>query len=531
MNLSGKSLIGSHAAAPGKDFFRAFSPVSGEAIAPEFYSASALDVDHAANLAADAAPIYGRIAGREKAAFLDTIATKIETVAELLVARAHQETALPVPRLKGEVGRTCGQLRLFAKLVEEGSWTMPRIDRPDPARKPAAKPDVRSMLIPIGPVAVFGASNFPLAFSVAGGDTASALAAGNPVIVKAHPAHPGTSELVGLAIRQSVLECGLPEGVFSLLFDSGTSVGVRLVQHRLVKAAAFTGSEAAGRALFDLAVNRPEPIPFYGEMASTNPLFILPGAMTARAENIAADLYSSFTLGAGQFCTKPGLVFVSESASTQAFLAALREKVATSSPCTLLTPGIAASYARELARRQHEGRWNPGNQGKASDANARTSAAVALFEIDISSFAANPGLAEEHFGPSTLVIRYSEKQQMLDCARSFKGHLTATVHGTPADLEEYSDLIRILERKVGRMVFNGFPTGVEVCHAMIHGGPYPASTDPCTTSVGSLAIFRFARPVCYQDFPNAALPAELQNENPLGVWRIVDGECTKEPAC
>jgi len=317
--------------------------------------------------------------------------------------------------------------------------------------------------------------------------------------------------------------------VFSLLFDSGTSLGGRLVQHPLVKAAAFTGSLAAGRALFDLAVSRPDPIPFYGEMASTNPLFLLPGAVATRGEKLALDLYASFTLGAGQFCTKPGLVFVRESPELQNFLTVLREKVSSSSSFTLLTRGIASAYEQVAAHRKQEAHLNSLTRGKSSESNGP--AAVALFETDISAFLANPRLASEHFGPSTLLIRYSDKQQILECARGLVGHLTATIQGTPADLQEHVDLIRILETKVGRIVFNGYPTGVEVCHAMVHGGPYPASTDLRTTSVGTLAILRFVRPLCYQDFPNAALPPELQNENPLGIWRLVDGEYGRASAC
>ena len=531
MQLSGKSLIGFRDGAPGNDVFHAFSPSSGEMIDPPFHSASTQEVELAAKLADEAFPAYSRITGSEKASFLRTIAAEIERVADQLVARAHQETALPEPRLRSELARTCGQLRLFASVVEEGSWTAPRIDRADANRKPIAKPDLRCKLVPLGPVVVFGASNFPLAFSVAGGDTASALAAGNPVIVKAHPAHPGTSELVGHAIRAGVQKCNLPEGVFALLFDSGTSIGRRLVQHPLVKAAAFTGSLAAGRSLFDLAVSRPDPIPFYGEMASTNPVFLLPGAVTTRGEKIASDLYASFTLGGGQFCTKPGLVFVRESPHLQDFLTVLREKVSASSSPTLLTRGIASAYEQVSAHRSREVHLDSLTRGKSSESKGPNTAAVALFETDISAFLANPSLASEHFGPSTLLIRYADKEQILECARGLVGHLTATIQGTAEDLQEHADLIRILETKVGRIVFNGYPTGVEVCHAMVHGGPYPASTDPRTTSVGSLAILRFVRPLCYQDFPNFALPPELQNENPLGIWRLVDGEYVRASAC
>ena len=311
MKLSGASIIGFNAGTAAGEVFYATNPKSGELLGPSFASATVKEVDKAAHLAHKAFAVYSRTSGREKAVFLRKIANNIEAISDELIVRAELETALPKARLQGETARTCGQLRLFAQVVEEGSWIMARIDRAEPDRKPSAKPDLRSMLRALGPVVVFGASNFPLAFSVAGGDTASALAAGNPVIVKAHPAHPGTSELVGQAVQDAVQQCNLPEGVFSLLFDSGTQIGVALVKHSLVKAVGFTGSRRAGRALMDVAAARPEPIPVYAEMSSTNPVFILPGALRERGENIAAGLHASFTLGAGQFCTKPGMIFVS----------------------------------------------------------------------------------------------------------------------------------------------------------------------------------------------------------------------------
>ena len=530
ITIQGRSFIGTRTGATRGSTFRAISPATGEAIEPEFHSAGAEEVNLAAQLAAEAFAVYGDLAGNARAKFLRTIARRLEEIAEQLVERAGRETALPEARLRGELGRTCGQLRMFAEVAEEGSWVMARIDRAEPDRKPAAKPDIRSMLRAIGPVVVFGASNFPLAFSVAGGDTASALAAGNPVIVKAHPAHPGTSELVGHVIRDSVQECGLPEGVFSLLFDSGTSVGAQLVQHPLVKAVGFTGSHVAGKALFDLAVRRPEPIPFYGEMASTNPLFVLPGALAAHGERIAADLYGSFTLGAGQFCTKPGLVFVEEGKPFESFSATLREKVSSATGFTMLTAGISSSFGRRAAKREEESKAKLLARGGAAATKANASAMALLFTADASTFLANSELAEEHFGPSLLLIPYATKLELLECARSLHGHLTATIHGTPEDLRANGELLQILETKVGRIVFNGFPTGVEVCHAMVHGGPYPASTDSRTTSVGSLAIYRFARPVCYQNFPDEALPDELKRQNPLSLWRLVDGKPSREPA-
>ena len=533
MEFLGRSIIGfrdGNAGKPGQggnSTFQAFAPATGQKIEPAFYSATAEEVDLAVRLAAEAGTEFGRSSGAKKAEFLETIASRIEAQAESLVARASQESALSVARLHSETGRTCTQLRMFAKVVREGSWVTARIDHSDSQRKPIPKPDVRSMLRPLGPVVVFGASNFPLAFSVAGGDTASAFAAGNPVIVKAHPAHPGTSELVGHIIRESVRACNLPEGVFSLLFDSGVSVGAALVQHPLVKAVGFTGSIPAGRALFDLAAGRPAPIPFYGEMGSTNPTFILPGALAARGEKIAAELYGSFTLGAGQFCTKPGLVFLSDGKPAEALINVIKTKVAESAKFTLLTSAISSSYTREIRNRKNRGDVSLVAEEKSPDTATAFQAGATLFQTDITSFFASPDLSNEVFGPETLLINYSKKEQILEAARGLHGHLTATVHGTEQDIVEFSELIAILENKVGRIIYNGYPTGLELCDAIVHGGPYPASTDSRTTSVGTLAIFRFARPVCYQDFPDVALPDELKNENSLGIWRMVDGELTR----
>lgn len=528
MAATGKSFIGFREAADGHTTFRAFNPATGEALEPEFQAATTEEVDLAARLATEAFASYRELPGSKKAEFLNRIADNIEAVTDPLVERANQETALGKPRLQAETARTCNQLRLFAKVVQEGSWVQARIDRADPERKPLPKPDIRSMLVALGPVVVFSASNFPLAFSVAGGDTASAFAAGNPVIVKAHSNHPGTSRIVGEAVRDSVRASGLHEGVFSLLFGAGTTVGVSLVQHPLVKAGGFTGSTSAGRALMNLACARPEPIPFYGELGSTNPVFILPGAMNQRGQKIASDLYGSFTLGAGQFCTKPGLIFFGDGKASQTFVGDLKEKVEHATGFALLTKGISSDYEKEVQSRKERRNLEVLAEGAPRSQNPY-SATAALYETEVDSFLADHGLSEEHFGPSTLLIRYSSKQQILEAARNLEGHLTATIHGTEEDLHEFSELVSILEGKVGRIVFNGFPTGVEVCHAMVHGGPYPASTDGRTTSVGTQAIFRFARPVCFQNFPDSALPAELRNSNPRGIWRMIDGQLTQQP--
>src|SRR5580704_23695 len=524
--LLGLSLIGAREGVRGGEPMYASNPTTGQRLQPAFISATPEEVDLSARLAAEAFGVYRRVSGRDRGAFLRTIAAKIESIAEDVIERAGQETALPRARLQAETARTCGQLRLFAQVAEEGSWVNARVDRADLNRQPAPKPDIRSMLRPLGPVVVFGASNFPLAFSVAGGDTASALAAGNPVIVKAHPAHPGTSELVGRAIRDCVREEGFAEGVFSLLFDSGTEVGAKLVEHPRVKAVGFTGSIPAGRALMDLAVRRPEPIPFYGEMGSTNPVFILPGAMAARGKEIASGLHGSFTLGSGQFCTKPGLVFLPQQDAGN-FLPEFQDRVMHSPKYTLLTSGIQNSYQREIQNRKGRSNLALVAEGDQPASGAAFFAGVAVFQTDVPSFLNSPDLGAEVFGPSTLLVHFSNRHDLLDAARSLSGHLTATIHGTAEDLREFSDLVQILRDKVGRIVFNGYPTGVEVCHAMVHGGPYPASTDSRSTSVGSQAIFRFARPVCYQDFPDGALPRELRDSNPLKIWRMVDGNFTR----
>jgi NADP-dependent aldehyde dehydrogenase len=524
--LNGRSLLGFGEGVATSENFYAVNPATGDRLDPPFSSATAVDVESAARLASEAFATYARTSGRDRAAFLRRIATNVEAIAGDLVERAHLETALPKPRLQGETARTCGQMRLFASVAEEGSWVGARIDRAEPDRKPLPKPDIRSLLRPLGPVAVFGASNFPLAFSVAGGDTASALAAGNPVIVKAHPAHPGTSELAGQAIRSAVKECGLPEGVFSLLFDSGVNMGIVLVTHSLVKAVGFTGSRMAGRALMDLAAGRAEPIPFLAEMSSTNPVFVLPDRLREQGETIATGLHASFTLGAGQFCTKPGMVFLPQEANARDFVHKLRDLVKSPAEFTLLTSGIRSSYRSAVAARKDNAKVH--SVQPTTGESSETSVGAVLFETDAASFFCDASLGHEVFGPSTLLVQHCRRDELLEIARNLEGHLTATIHATDRDLRDYADLIEILTAKVGRVILNGFPTGVEVTHAMVHGGPYPATSDGRFTSVGSQAIFRFARPVCYQGFPDSALPEELQDANPLGIWRMLDGQMTRD---
>src|SRR5580693_3200335 len=414
--LSGRSLIGFREGTGVGPAMYASNPITGERMQPGFIPATAEEVELAVRLAAEAFDVYRHVSGRERGAFLRKIAEKIEAMAADIVERAGKETALPPGRLQSEIGRTCGQLRLFAQVAEDGSWVNARIDHADPERKPIPKPDIRSLMRPLGPVVVFGASNFPLAFSVAGGDTASALAGGNTVIVKAHAAHPGTSELVGRAVQESVRECGLPEGVFSLLFGAGSQIGTALMKHPLVKAGGFTGSRTAGRALMDVAASRSEPIPFYAEMSSTNPVFILPGALRERAESIAAGLHGSFTLGAGQFCTKPGMVFFPQGSEATAFSAKLRQLVGESAPFHLLTGEIRSSYDSAVDKRKADAAVKLTASGAQQAQAAGFAVTSALFETDAPAFL-DSELEAEIFGPTTLLVQHSSRDQVLKIAR------------------------------------------------------------------------------------------------------------------
>ena len=525
--LSGKSIIGFQRSSSEDGPFHGIDPRTGQKLDPTYYSADEVEVDQAVQLANRAFEIYRESTGRIKGLFLRQIAENIEALGDHLVTRAVAETALRAARIRTETLRTCNQLRLFAELVEEGSWVDARIDRADPNRTPQRKPEVRSMLHPLGPVVVFCASNFPLAFSVAGGDTASALAAGNPVIVKAHHAHPGTAELIALAVSTALRSCDLPEGVFSLLFGPGSEVGMQLVKHPLIRAGGFTGSRSGGRALMNAAFTRSDPIPFYAEMSSVNPIFILPGALSDRADEIATGLHASVTLGAGQFCTNPGLVFLPER-GCEGLIRNLKELMAATPPFTMLTSGISSAYRQGVTALQQDSLAAMIAQSKFEHEADDSQTGAALFQTDASSFLADQSLSAEVFGPSTLLVTYSSKAQLLEVARALEGQLTATIHATSAELKESGELIRILETRAGRLLFNGFPTGVEVGHAMVHGGPYPATSDSRSTSVGTRAALRFVRPVCYQDWPDAALPDELKDRNSLRIWRMVDGEMTRE---
>ena len=521
MKLTGKNYIAGEIAASGTQTFRAVNPATGTELSTDFYAVTEQEVDQAVAAATEAFKTYRNTTPGERRALLNGIADEILALGDALIERCVAESGLPVGRITGERGRTVGQLRLFAEVAGEGSWVDARIDLPDAERQPAPKPDVRSMLRPLGPVGVFGASNFPLAFSVAGGDTASALAAGCPVVVKGHPSHPGTCELIALAINKAVADNGLPAGTFSLIQGNSNASGGWLVTHPGIKAVGFTGSYGGGKALFDAANRREQPVPVYAEMGSTNPVFILPGALRERGAEIASGLTQSVALGVGQFCTNPGLVFLAPVPDTAAFTEQVAEHFRGVDAAVMLNEGIRSAYERGVsALRAHDAVTLLSEGREATEGYTGT---ARVFTATADRFLQGAELEEEVFGPSTVLITGDTRAQLLESAARLHGHLTATLFGTDADLREYADLVSVLEEKVGRLIVNTFPTGVEVGHAMVHGGPFPATTASMTTSVGTRAIFRFARPVCYQNFPQPLLPPALQDGNPLSIHRMVDG--------
>ena len=508
--------------------FRAFNPSTGQALAGEYHDASPQEIETKMSAAAAAAGAYRTQSPARIAGFLERIAVELEGLGETLVSRAHAESGLPLNRLQNERGRTIDGVRMFADLVREGSWVNARIDVGDPTRKPAPKPDIRTMLIPIGPVVVFGASNFPLAISVAGNDTVGALGAGCPVLVKAHPAHPGTSDLVAGAIENAVKACGMPAGVFSMLHGASHEVGLALVRHSEAKAVAFTGSLAGGRALFEAAAARPEPIPVYAEMGSINPVILLPGALADGAERIGAAYIKSVTMGVGQYCTNPGLALGMQGAALDRFLSAAAAAAEDAPPATMLHAGIRDSFMKGVKRIEATPGVKVEGRSRVEAQSARTEAPVVIFSTTADIFDAEAHLNEEVFGPASAIVKCSDRAELEHAIRQLTGHLTASVHGTPQDLEECRDLIALLETKVGRIIFNGFGTGLEVCASMHHGGPYPATTDSHFTSIGQAGILRFARPLCYQNFPQEALPEELRDENTRKIWRLVNGELSRD---
>ncbi len=522
-----QNIIGYQTSAQGTDSFSATNPESKETLTGNFPVATPKEVDLAVQKSWLAWKTYRYLSGKQKSAFLNAIAQEIENLGDDLVIRVMQESGLPEGRVRGERGRTCNQLRLFAKVVEEGSWVEARIDKAQPDRQPIPKADIRRMLQSTGPVVVFTASNFPLAFSTAGGDTASALAAGCPVIVKGHPSHPGTNVLISTAIQKAAEKTNMPDGVFSSLNSKGHEVGIQLVKHPLVKSVAFTGSLRGGKALYDIANQREEPIPVFAEMGSVNPVFLLPEKIKSSTKSLATQLANSVNLGAGQFCTNPGLLLALDNEHTTAFLGELKAAFEKLIPSTMLNQGIFANYNSGKAHCLNI----DGVKAEYVQANGETEhwkGYPAVASVSGEVFLDNSHLQEEVFGPFTLLVLCKNKAQMEAIAENLKGQLTATLMGHDEELSAWKSLFHILQEKAGRVIFNGVPTGVEVCHSMQHGGPFPATTDGRYTSVGTAAIKRFARPVAFQSCLEDLLPEALKSENPLNIWRTIDGAWTKE---
>ncbi|MFN8429901.1 MAG: aldehyde dehydrogenase (NADP(+)) [Spirosomataceae bacterium] len=518
--LSGKNIIGFETSSEGTVGIQAINPATGEPLGPLFFKATHSELEKAVIKASEAFKTYRNFSGNKKAEFLEAIASEIEALGDNLLERYVAESGLPLGRAQGERGRTLSQLRLFAGYIKEGSWVNAIIDTANPERQPLPKPDIRAMERPLGSVGVFGASNFPLAFSVAGGDTVSALAAGCPVVYKAHPSHLGTSELVGTAIIEAAKKTGMPDGVFSLIIDDGVEIGQALVKHPQIKAIGFTGSYRGGKAIFDAAALRPEPIPVYAEMGSINPVFILPKTLKEKGEALTKAYLGSVTMGVGQFCTNPGLMVVQKD---DTFIENLQKETPNTSGGIMLNRGIQSAYEKGIEL------FSLGAEvlSTGTQPEGFTAAKPVIFSTDYAGFIENEHLKEEVFGPSSLVVNCQSREEILKLANELSGHLTASVFGSEEELTQYADLLQILEQKVGRLIINAFPTGVEVTHAMVHGGPFPATTNSRSTSVGTLAIHRFTRPVCFQDMPDSLLPDELKTTNPLNIWRKVDGEMRK----
>ncbi len=524
--ITGKNYIGNQLSATGNKTFKTFNPKLNIENQWEITEASQDEVNQAAKLANEAFKTYSKTSGAKKAAFLRAIADEIEALGDDLLEVYSAESGLPNGRAMGERGRTLGQLRAFANHVEEGNWVDASIDTAQPERKPMPKVDLRKMNVALGPVVVFGASNFPFAFSTAGGDTAAALAAGCPVIVKSHPMHAATGEMVSSAVIKAAEKTGMPNGVFSNLNSSGIEVGQQLVQHPKVKAVGFTGSIRGGRALYDLAAKRDEPIPVFAEMGSINPVVILPQALNNRADAIAKTYAGSITLGTGQFCTNPGLIIGIKSEGLTNFVNTLAEEIVKVEPSCMLHPNIAGAYETNKSKALSQS----GIEVLAGYENdiAPNYARQVVTTVEGGTFLNNPTLHHEVFGPFSLVVQCENQQQLEDIISNLEGQLTGTIISDDNEISEHSKVVNALQNRVGRIIFNGVPTGVEVCPSMLHGGPYPASTDSRFTAVGVDSIKRFVRPFSFQDWPNDLLPEELQNENPLGIIRNVNGKVTKE---
>ena len=516
-HLTGVSVVAGRDVRGDAGSFRAVAAAAGEPLDPEFGQLTLEQLQGATQAAAEAFAVYRATTPTARAAFLEAIAEEIEAEADVIVPRAALESGLPDARLRGELARTTGQLRLFADVARQGDHLGARLDPALPQRQPLPRPDLRQRMVPVGPVAVFGSSNFPLAFSAAGGDTASALAAGCPVVVKGHAAHPGTGELVARAVTRAVERCSLPAGVFSFVLGKGTEVGQALVSDPRIKAVGFTGSRSGGLALVRTASQRPEPIPVYAEMSSINPVVVLPGALRTRDVEALAEAYvGSLTLGAGQFCTNPGLVFVPVGPRGDEFVAAAGRRVAASTGQLMLTPGIADAFDAGVRALEEAGIERVA-AGAVGEGRGRPAPVLSVAP------APEGAAVDEVFGASSVVVRYSDVAELAARIAGLEGQLTATVHYDPSDQDAARVLLPVLEDRVGRILFNGWPTGVEVGHAMVHGGPFPATSAPATTSVGSLAIERFQRPVCYQDVPDELLPQAVRDANPWGLTRRVDG--------
>jgi NADP-dependent aldehyde dehydrogenase len=491
---------------------------TGEPLPYAFHQATGDEVEAAVQAAEAAYPAYRSTSPAQRAAFLDAIANELDALGDDFIQHVMRETALPEARIRGERSRTSNQLRLFAEVVRRGDFYAARIDRALPQRTPLPRPDLRQYRIGVGPVAVFGASNFPLAFSTAGGDTASALAAGCPVVFKAHSGHMLTAAHVAGAIDRAVASSGMPAGVFNLIYGAG--VGEALVKHPAIQAVGFTGSLRGGRALCDMAAARPQPIPVFAEMSSINPVIVLPQALQARGEQVAGELAASVVMGCGQFCTNPGLVVGIQSPQFEHFVQTLVARMADQGPQTMLNAGTLRSYQNGV---QHL-LAHPGIQHLAGQPQTGNQAQPQLFKANVSLLLnGDPLLQEEVFGPTTVVVEVADAEQLAEALRHLQGQLTATLIAEPDDLHAFASLVPLLERKAGRLLLNGYPTGVEVSDAMVHGGPYPATSDARGTSVGTLAIDRFLRPVCFQNYPDALLPDALKNANPLGIARLLDG--------
>lgn len=520
MILEGTLLIGQSAVRGTEAAVHGVNPATNQLLEPDYPGASQADIERACQLASDAFDGFRITSPLQRAELLEAIASEIEAIGQPLIERAQLESGLPEARLIGERGRTCNQLRLFAGLLRSGAWQELRIDPALPSRTPLPRSDLRYQLMPLGPVAVFGASNFPLAFSVAGGDTASALAAGCPVVVKGHPAHPGTSEWVGRAIQRAVASCGLEDGVFSLLFGEGNALGQALVADPRIKAVGFTGSRGGGMALMQIAQSRPEPIPVYAEMSSINPVILFNGALQ-QDEGVAQGFVTSLTLGAGQFCTNPGLLLAVEGAELNQFLSQAGELLSTQVAQTMLTPGIHSAYEQGVAVLAAHPAVTTLARGCST--TGPNQCQPGLFQVQADAFIQNPLLHNEVFGAACLVVSCRDYAQLKQVLEQLEGQLTATLFMDESDLPRAKEIFPLLERKAGRILANSWPTGVEVTHAMVHGGPFPATSDSRSTSVGSSAIRRFQRPVCYQDIPDALLPDSLKDSNPYAMKPVIDG--------